>query len=894
MRIPGREPNGHGMYGYASTSASAYACPVVMAPPTSAPTPPHLPSSYRGNTTIATATASTTRPAIARQPGSNNHSRSPQAPLPTDSSSEDDFIGAVPKLKKQRAGARPASHSRSISHPFPSLFSSKKKKQHQHLVGLDDSTDDDQPALPSPRGFPAVGSTQNMAPRKQTRGPVDFANGNCMTCGGLVRWPKELDIFRCTICTTINDLKPLDPARDEPQGGGGGGGYVGPMTLSLEHTRFLTHESLRSSLRAFMALNGRTVTPTAWPPRTVSRGAEDYFSQGLRPGAGHARTSSRNGTPPTYVHNPVFDDYADEHVELRPTDPNGSANRSYSTSFPDARSSSLPLRPRPSFSNGADPKLVFKRVEDYLVASFRSHAHVNASFTTQRQSFSSKQPVRIARKPVPDTRREKPPGGSDEANVAELDPKLLLLGNFAENGTWWTGNQQQDAPRPASRPGRKESPSSLVTSRSPRIDWGVLFEWYHLVINAAENWTSIYDEMVEKDPSRKLSETEKQRFAAVLLEAQDHLQRVLLKCTETLLKRPGRQLKEPQDVRFLLIILANPLLHPSHKAYSGTQPPTPGKERAMAGHNNDDSNGAAGRHSGIIKRILGLFSNATENCQHHTMVWFSKLPEHLILQIKDLVGSFVTYRLTRQDTHKVESKIDVTDGLIPQMSHNRSNNTPATLHAALEAASGSKKQKKPPEKPKILPYSDDWQIKAAAKVMALLFAANNMTHVRRNEVSTRHAHGHLLATSDFYNSLLDCMDFKGDFEAWESRRGKFAFCQYPFFLSIWAKIQILEFDAKRQMAGKAREAFFDSILSKRSYTQYLFLQVRRECLVDDSLKQVSEVVGSGSEDIKKGLRVEFRGEEGIDAGGLRKEWFLLLVREVFHPDHGRSPHSAAL
>ena len=46
-------------------------------------------------------------------------------------------------------------------------------------------------------------------------------------------------------------------------------------------------------------------------------------------------------------------------------------------------------------------------------------------------------------------------------------------------------------------------------------------------------------------------------------------------------------------------------------------------------------------------------------------------------------------------------------------------------------------------------------------------------------------------------------------------------------------------------------------------------------------------MGTGGEEIKKGLRIEFRGEEGIDAGGLRKEWFLLLVRDVFNPEHGK-------
>ena len=90
------------------------------------------------------------------------------------------------------------------------------------------------------------------------------------------------------------------------------------------------------------------------------------------------------------------------------------------------------------------------------------------------------------------------------------------------------------------------------------------------------------------------------------------------------------------------------------------------------------------------------------------------------------------------------------------------------------------------------------------------------------------------------------------------------------------------------MDNRARDALFASLTSHRfgSVESHLILNVRRDCLVDDSLKAVSEVIGGNPEDIKKGLRIIFRGEEGIDAGGLRKEWFLLLVREVFNPDHG--------
>src|SRR5271154_1328053 len=186
--------------------------------------------------------------------------------------------------------------------------------------------------------------------------------------------------------------------------------------------------------------------------------------------------------------------------------------------------------------------------------------------------------------------------------------------------------------------------------------------------------------------------------------------------------------------------------------------------------------------------------------------------------------------------------------------------------------------------------------------MALLFAANSGHAVKKREaiipvgqrmhgvgVSVRHqahVHGQIIPISSFYNSMLDYADMLADFDSWETTKCKFTFCQYPFFLSIYAKIHILEYDARRQMENKAREAFFDSILSRKAVSQFLVFKVRRDCLVDDSLRNVSQVVGSGAGDIKKGLKIDFVGEEGIDAGGIRKEWFLLLVREIFDPHHG--------
>ena len=41
------------------------------------------------------------------------------------------------------------------------------------------------------------------------------------------------------------------------------------------------------------------------------------------------------------------------------------------------------------------------------------------------------------------------------------------------------------------------------------------------------------------------------------------------------------------------------------------------------------------------------------------------------------------------------------------------------------------------------------------------------------------------------------------------------------------------------------------------------------------------------QDLKKQLFVEFEGEQGIDEGGVSKEFFQLVIEELFNPDIGQ-------
>ncbi|PNY28497.1 E3 ubiquitin-protein ligase [Tolypocladium capitatum] len=829
------------------------------------------------------------------------------------SSSESDF--QPPK----QSGFRPT-HARSMSNPFPSLFSGRKSGQDSAGRGPPE------PDLDRHEGAMAGPSVRKHR-RGAPAGSKDFATGNCMTCASLVKWPKELRVFKCTICTTINDLVPVDNGgrgngasgqrRDAPPGSPAS--HHRGQPISTQHSKRLVRQCLHSYIARKLCSGSRSNSETGpdspsygnrLRPAGAARGHERAHERAVREQGGRQADNGQSTYEPKYVF--------DEEPSLRPNPLHLSSamSRSYSSSYhgrpslgpPSSEAPPSATRRDPSTSHDDGPKRVFKPLEDYIVACLTSFDCVNSSFTTQ----PPRQPGRpgevpIRRRPVPSREPQgarQPTEAPREALpmddiVSGLDPKILLLGDFAENGMWWTGRQDSVARTATTTSTRTEHTSKAsISSKSPQVNWSELTDWYSAITNVAEGWFGVY-EQVSQDPCF-VSPTEKdlQALERDLLQAQAHVQRVLLKATELLLKRPGRPISEPADLRFLLIILENPLLHSDAQQFRGIVQPEIGLFSKVSPPQRSSlprSGLLSGHHSGIIKRILGLISNSSTECHNQLTNWLAKYHTAPFIRVKDLVSGFLTYRMLRQGDKTQQTHVDITAGLIPEMQAGRS--AGAYLHDEIGSGSSKKKKKEPERK---IAYAEDWQIMAASRVLALLFAANNLSNMRHGDealpnsseahvVTVRdgvRASGQLLPTSDFYNLMVDNADLVGDFESWESKRAKFSFCQYPFLLSIWAKTKILEYDARRQMQNKARDAFFDSIMTRRNIRQYLTLDVRRDCLVDDSLQAVSEVIGSGSEDVKKALRITFRGEEGIDAGGLRKEWFLLLVREVFNPEHG--------
>ncbi|EKM79495.1 hypothetical protein AGABI1DRAFT_120884 [Agaricus bisporus var. burnettii JB137-S8] len=66
------------------------------------------------------------------------------------------------------------------------------------------------------------------------------------------------------------------------------------------------------------------------------------------------------------------------------------------------------------------------------------------------------------------------------------------------------------------------------------------------------------------------------------------------------------------------------------------------------------------------------------------------------------------------------------------------------------------------------------------------------------------------------------------------------------------------------------------------------LKVRRNNILEDSY---GAIMSHSGEDLKKRLMVSFDNEDGLDYGGVSREWFFLLSHEIFNPSYGLFEYS---
>lgn len=330
-----------------------------------------------------------------------------------------------------------------------------------------------------------------------------------------------------------------------------------------------------------------------------------------------------------------------------------------------------------------------------------------------------------------------------------------------------------------------------------------------------------------------------------------------------------------KNMNFILIILECPLLYQS---ISGINPSQQCKSVSFD----------------ILKRVFGLISNMDVRSQQILCRWWSRLPLHELQTKVNLFNLYITFNLNRFIAH-MDKPASPTDPL-PRDKDACLKDLLNTTNLLSDLGLKSKTARRQ-NKISISQYNDDWFIKSVCRCMSILFVAN------RNR----------LRISNFYNNLVDFIDLKEDFDVWQFTRMQrqndhtpsdenltlevlrmtsnanylnpnFTFCTYPFLISLGSKISILEHEARKAMGQIAELAFLSSIADNGKKRKDIFfnLRVRRSHLTLDSLVQIQK----NPKDVRKSLKVEFINEQGVDGGGLKKEWFLLISKELFDPKRG--------
>ncbi|CCF58730.1 hypothetical protein KAFR_0F01340 [Kazachstania africana CBS 2517] len=299
----------------------------------------------------------------------------------------------------------------------------------------------------------------------------------------------------------------------------------------------------------------------------------------------------------------------------------------------------------------------------------------------------------------------------------------------------------------------------------------------------------------------------------------------------------------------------------------------------------------------LIKRSIGYLANVAGSPNYRSYIYHLKgIPVEKFFNQVETINLYITYQMTKIIHREEKNNLQLSVGkdIYPNTYILEDEMWSSSIDLFKSNTGDKNTALKSSEfffKP--FQYESDWHIVSACKLMAIYYLVNN----KREGSKHPSPHKSKLTSSMFYNTMLDFIDYKQDFFNWkapemsnqilqiindQNTKKKFTFCAYPFLLSLGLKISVMQYNIKQIMEYNAEKAFLTSLDKKKAMDVYCRIKVRRSHIAQDSLRCIQ----SRQADLLKSLRVEFVNEEGIDAGGLKKEWFLLLTKTLFSPIHG--------
>lgn len=105
---------------------------------------------------------------------------------------------------------------------------------------------------------------------------------------------------------------------------------------------------------------------------------------------------------------------------------------------------------------------------------------------------------------------------------------------------------------------------------------------------------------------------------------------------------------------------------------------------------------------------------------------------------------------------------------------------------------------------------------------------------------------------------------------------------FYFVLNTAVKSKIIQQESLLKMEQQFRHSFVMSLVGLRIVPR-LKIVVNRDTIVNDTLYQL---ITAKPADLKKPLQIVFANELAVDQGGVKKEFFQLIMRKIFSPDYG--------
>lgn len=167
----------------------------------------------------------------------------------------------------------------------------------------------------------------------------------------------------------------------------------------------------------------------------------------------------------------------------------------------------------------------------------------------------------------------------------------------------------------------------------------------------------------------------------------------------------------------------------------------------------------------------------------------------------------------------------------------------------------------------------------ALNMLSLLYHVNHQK--RESEAKVPYELFHVPEIPEYFEIRQDYVSWSAD-----TSSSSFYLCNYPFLFDASAKHILLQTDQALKMNSAMQQAannsFFTSLFGAPANI-YIVLNVTRENIVEDTIRELTHYT---SQDLMKPLKVKFAGEEAEDAGGVRKEFFMLLLKDVLDAKYG--------